>query len=59
MLKILKKPTWHVFRSDCVEQLFFVAVMADGVLSLEVGLEAKSLVQFQRLNVETEMKTKK
>jgi hypothetical protein len=32
--------------------------MADGVLSLKVGLEAKSLVQFQRLNVETEMKTK-
>ena len=32
--------------------------MADGVLSLEVRLEAKRLVKFERLNVEAEKKQK-
>jgi len=48
--------TWHVFRSDSVEQLLLVTVMADGVLGLVVRLEAQGLVQLQGLDVEAEIK---
>ena len=52
-------PTWHVLRSDSVEQLLLVAVVADGVLGLEVRLEAERLVQLQGLDMETEIKESK
>ena len=45
-------PTWHVLRSDSVEQLLLVAVVANGMLRLIVGLEAEGLVQLQGLDVE-------
>ncbi len=41
---------------DCIEELFLIAIVADGVHGSVVGLEAQGRVELQRLDVETEGK---
>ena len=50
----LPQKSWHVHRLNRVQKLFFVTILTNGVLSLEVRLVAESRIQLQGLNMKTE-----